>query len=194
MKRIESFNKFNEKRGLWANIHNKRKRGEAPAKPGDEDYPKPDAVKDAQESVVTEEDTLAELNAMTLGQLERIEDYAEMISDRMRSGEKLESWMFSQVTGALDNLNAVHDAMDGIDGVKESKINEPSDIIKDLDKVRFDLIKQVEVLIAKKKELYSNMDIESPMSADEKKLDKDIQSIFSEIQGIIQQKRKISKK
>ena len=55
--------------------------------------------------------------------------------------------MFSEITGALDNLNAVHDAMDGIDGVKESKINEPSDIIKDLDKVRFDLIKQVEVLV-----------------------------------------------
>jgi hypothetical protein len=26
--------------GLWANIHAKRKRGEAPAKPGDKDYPK----------------------------------------------------------------------------------------------------------------------------------------------------------
>jgi hypothetical protein len=70
---------------------------------------------------------------------------------------------------------------------------DPSDIIKDLDKVRNDLIKQVEVLIAKKKKLYSNVDIESPMSADEKKLDKDIQSIFSQIQDLIQQKRKIKK-
>jgi hypothetical protein len=70
---------------------------------------------------------------------------------------------------------------------------DPSDIIKDLDKVRTDLIKQVEVLIAKKKKLYSNVDIESPMSADEKKLDKDIQSIFSQIQDLIQQKRKIKK-
>jgi len=26
-------------KGLWANIHAKRKRGEKPAKPGDEDYP-----------------------------------------------------------------------------------------------------------------------------------------------------------
>ena len=66
-----------------------------------------------------------------------------------------------------------------------------SDIIKDLDKVRHDLIKKVDVLIAKKKKLYSNMDIESPMSADEKQLDKDIQSIFSQIQQIIQQKRSI---
>jgi hypothetical protein len=29
-----------EKKGLWRNIHNKRKRGEEPAKPGDENYPK----------------------------------------------------------------------------------------------------------------------------------------------------------
>jgi len=69
----------------------------------------------------------------------------------------------------------------------------PSDIIKDLDKVRTDLIKKVDVLIAKKKKLYSNVDIESPMSADEKQLDKDIQSIFSQIQSLIQQKRKIQK-
>ena len=34
-------NLLNEKsKGLWHNIHAKRKRGEAPAKPGDEDYPK----------------------------------------------------------------------------------------------------------------------------------------------------------
>ena len=75
------------------------------------------------------------------------------------------------------------------ESVKES--TNPSDIIKDLDKVRIDLIKKVDVLIAKKKKLYSNVDIESPMSADEKKLDKDIQDIFSQIQQLIQQKRKI---
>ena len=66
-----------------------------------------------------------------------------------------------------------------------------SDVIKDLDKVRHDLIKKVDVLIAKKKKLYSNVDIESPMSAEEKQLDKDIQSVFSQIQQLIQQKRKI---
>jgi len=82
------------------------------------------------ESLVTEEgdrDTLGELNNMTLGQLERIEDYAEMISDRMDAGQQLESWMFSQITVALDNLNAVHDAMDGEDGIKESIVTEGDD-------------------------------------------------------------------
>jgi hypothetical protein len=67
----------------------------------------------------------------------------------------------------------------------------PSEIIKDLDKVRHDLIKKVDVLIAKKKKLYSNVDIESPMSAEEKQLDKDIQSIFSQIQQIILKKRSL---
>ena len=66
-----------------------------------------------------------------------------------------------------------------------------SDIVKDLDKVKNDLLKKVDVLVAKKKKLYSDVDITTPMSADEKQLDKDIQSIFSQIQQIIQQKRKI---
>ena len=38
---IKLKNLLNEKsKGLWHNIHAKRKRGEEPAKPGDEDYPK----------------------------------------------------------------------------------------------------------------------------------------------------------
>jgi hypothetical protein len=36
-----------KKKGLWANIHAKRKRGEAPAKPGDEDYPTDKALKES---------------------------------------------------------------------------------------------------------------------------------------------------
>lgn len=36
---LESENLDEESKGLWANIHAKRKRGESPAKPGDEDYP-----------------------------------------------------------------------------------------------------------------------------------------------------------
>ena len=40
-----------KKKGLWDNVHAKRKRGEKPAKPGDEDYPDEEAWKDAQESL-----------------------------------------------------------------------------------------------------------------------------------------------
>lgn len=122
MKHVTNFDDFaNEKKGLWANIHAKRKRGEAPAKPGDEDYPDEEGWEAAQESLAEAEgrDTLAELNEMTLGQLERIADYANMIKDKMTKGEQLESWMYSQLTVSLENLNAVHDAMDGNDGKVE---------------------------------------------------------------------------
>ena len=48
---MKSFKEFREpseaKRGLYANIHAKRKRGESPAKPGDKDYPAKDAFKKA---------------------------------------------------------------------------------------------------------------------------------------------------
>ena len=37
-----------DKRGLWDNIHAKRKRGEAPNKPGDKGYPTDQAIKDSQ--------------------------------------------------------------------------------------------------------------------------------------------------
>jgi len=67
------------------------------------------------------------------------------------------------------------------------------EIVKDLDKVKNDLIKKVEVLIAKKKKLYSNVDMTTPMSPEEKQLDKDIQSIFSQIQQIILKKRSLKK-
>jgi predicted dithiol-disulfide oxidoreductase (DUF899 family) len=68
-----------------------------------------------------------------------------------------------------------------------------SEIIKDLDKVKNDLLKKVDVLVAKKKKLYSDVDIESPMSADEKKLDKDIADLFSQINQLVLQKRSLKK-
>jgi hypothetical protein len=60
MKHVQTFESFvnsfkekdsldeKKKKGLWANIHAKRKRGEPPAKPGDEDYPDEEAWKAAQ--------------------------------------------------------------------------------------------------------------------------------------------------
>ena len=41
MKLVDVLNEAPKKnKGLWHNIHAKRKRGEKPAKPGDKDYPK----------------------------------------------------------------------------------------------------------------------------------------------------------
>ena len=48
------------KRGLYANIHAKRKRGEAPAKPGSKDYPAKDAFKKAAKTAKKEEVELTE--------------------------------------------------------------------------------------------------------------------------------------
>lgn len=57
MKHIQLFEDFaNEKRGLWANIHAKRKRGEAPAKSGDKGYPSKDALKAAQANEMASSD------------------------------------------------------------------------------------------------------------------------------------------
>jgi hypothetical protein len=39
-----------------------------------------------------------------------------MILQRMNEGQNLDSWMYSQITLAVDQLNSVHDAMDGDDG------------------------------------------------------------------------------
>jgi hypothetical protein len=65
------------------------------------------------------EETLAGLKDMAMGNLERIADYANMIEVRMKDGQELDSWMYSQLTVALENLNSVHDAMDGDDGERE---------------------------------------------------------------------------
>jgi hypothetical protein len=65
------------------------------------------------------EETLAGLKDMAMGNLERIADYANMIEVRMKDGQELDSWMYSQLTVALENLNSVHDAMDGDDGKRE---------------------------------------------------------------------------
>ena len=62
------------------------------------------------------EETLSGLKDMAMGDLERIADYANMIETRMKEGQELSSWMYSQITLAVDQLNSVHDAMDGDDG------------------------------------------------------------------------------
>ncbi len=65
------------------------------------------------------EETVAGLKEMAMGNLERIADYSNMILQRMNEGQELSSWMYSQLTIALENLNSVHDAMDGDDGTIE---------------------------------------------------------------------------
>ena len=65
------------KKGLYANIHAKRKRGEAPAKPGDEDYPAKDAFKKAAKTAKKEEVELEEGDGL----------YANIHAKRKRGGK-----------------------------------------------------------------------------------------------------------
>jgi hypothetical protein len=53
------------------------------------------------------------------------------------------------------------------------------------------LIESVDKLILLKKQLYSNVDIESPMSSDEKELNSKISKIFSEIQPLVKKINKL---
>ncbi len=55
-----------------------------------------------------------------------------------------------------------------------------------------ELLKKVMILTATKKKLYSNMNIEIPMSNDEKNLTKEIAGIFSRINHIVLEKRAIN--
>ncbi len=64
--------------------------------------------------------------------------------------------------------------------------------IKQIDKEKNALLKKVDPLIAKKKKLYSNMDITSAKSAEEKQLDKEINDLFSAINTLILEKRKLT--
>jgi len=101
------------------------------------------------------------------------------------------------INGAPDtkDVKKLKSKLDGDDSDEYTPVKEAtsSEIIKDLDKVKNDLLKKADILIAKKKKLYSNVDIESPMSTDEKKLNKEIADLFSEIQQLIQQKRSLKK-
>ena len=64
--------------------------------------------------------------------------------------------------------------------------------ISELDILKNKLIAKVDILIAKKKKLYSNIDISEPMCQNEKDLNNEISNIFSEIQTIIKQKRTLN--
>lgn len=68
--------------------------------------------------------------------------------------------------------------------------------VEELDKLeaqKLQLLNEVDPLIKLKKKLYSKVDIESPKSEEEKKLDKKIADLFSEINSIVHEKNKIKK-
>lgn len=76
--------------------------------------------------------------------------------------------------------------------LRDSNVSESTDI-DNLQKRKTDLLKQVDPLIAKKKKLYSDVDITTPKSSDEKKLDKEIADLFSEINDLVHKIAKLKK-
>jgi len=82
-------NYIEEKNGLYANIHAKRKRGEAPAKPGHEDYPAKDAFKKAAKTAKKEEYDVDTANQLWSEVAEKLEQLGEMDGSKFKViGEK----------------------------------------------------------------------------------------------------------
>jgi hypothetical protein len=96
--------KEKKKKGLWDNVHAKRKRGEKPAKKGDDDYPDEKAWKDAQESVTNEHGGEAE---MAKSDLFKISNYGQEIHDMLSGDENLPEWLEAKITKAADYLGSV---------------------------------------------------------------------------------------
>lgn len=123
------------------------------------------------------EEIVRGLREMAMGDLERIEDYAEMIADRMENGQELSSWMYSQITLAVDQLNSVHDAMDGKDGEKEAvtEVSETSD-------------HEVSMAMGQLDDIVKNvMELKGKIGSNEKDLPGWIQDHISQSQNFINQ-------
>jgi len=93
---------LDEKNGLYANIHAKRKRGESPAKPGHEDYPAKDAFKKAAKTAKKEEYDVDTANQLWSEISERLEKLGEMDNVKFKViGEKLDP--VGKEDGDIDN-------------------------------------------------------------------------------------------
>lgn len=103
--------KQNESKGLWDNIHAKRKRGESPAKPGDKDYPKKDAWNKAQASSKNENHNYVEDDEEEGGyyktKLLNIKSMAEDVNDLVDEDDDLPAWIQDKITIAEHNMDAI---------------------------------------------------------------------------------------
>jgi hypothetical protein len=63
--------------------------------------------------------------------------------------------------------------------------------LQEINNRRQELNNEVEPLVKLKKKLYSNIDISQPMSKEEKELNTKIANIFSELNSLVIEKRKL---
>jgi len=116
-----TFKKYLEekKRGLWDNIHAKRKRGEKPAKPGDPNYPD----KENWEKLTKEEKDPNEYDKegdMAKGQLKTLVRNASDLMKMMGDDDNLPEWVQSKITKAEDYISSVRDYLQS----EKEKMNE----------------------------------------------------------------------
>lgn len=107
------------KRGLWDNIHAKRKRikagsGERMRKPGSKGAPTAQDFKDASESVQAEAKDSREYGyegEMVMSQLKGIMAHAEQLNSMLKPDTDLPEWVQSKITLAYDYLQTAADYM-----------------------------------------------------------------------------------
>lgn len=90
----EEVEELDEKKGLWDRIHAKRKRGEKPSKPGDEDYPK---------TLKVEEDVELEEKKLSKAEAAKKEKFVKGMKKKFGSfkskyGEKAKEVMYATAT------------------------------------------------------------------------------------------------
>jgi hypothetical protein len=160
------------------------------------------------DTIVTAMDFPTKAKHNTIKQFDAMKPTTESVNENFAKFDTLKMAVNQHEKGApyYDKIRLINifNQLSSSDQVKAKKqyrgyfgesVNEstPDQVIKDLDKAKNDLLKKVDALIAKKKKLYSDVDIEAPMSADEKKLDKDIADLFSQINKLVLQKRSVKK-
>jgi hypothetical protein len=95
-----------KKKGLWDNVHAKRKRGEKPAKPGDKDYPSKEAWKDATNE--GDDNSPAYMFRQNLeqmcNQLQQLKELSpEELSDRLQGHD----WAEDHIATSKDDVEEV---------------------------------------------------------------------------------------
>ena len=94
------------------------------------------------------------------------------------------------LVGRFQNTSQVNVELKTVIGLFKRDLQIKLDVLN-VEKLGY--IKRADELVKIKKSKYSNMDIESPMSIDEKQLDRDIAELFSKAQTIVKEKQKIMK-
>ena len=124
----------------------------------------------------------------TYGDIKKINPNSPAVKKLMMALKKLSKDDLETLSKA--KINFVSTMAQSI--LRDSNVSESTDI-DNLQKRKNDLLKQVDPLIAKKKKLYSDVDITTPKSSDEKKLDKEIADLFSEINDLVHKIVKLKK-